>query len=374
MAPVSQTYGAMLIGALLAVCLSGIVCTQCFLYFRVFPNDRLKIKALVLVVWVLDGLHTSFVCTALWHYLIVGFNDPTVILRIQYIGQLAQVAICITGVTTFLIQCDTGHTSFFGHRVWTLSKGNKWITSIIVVLAFLRMLCSFCMVIPMSRLHTWTRFHELASWSFTTGLIISACVDFLIASSLVYYLNKNRTGFAKMDYVIDTIVLYSIENGVLTSITVVVTFICWLTMPNNFIFLAMHFVIAKMYANSLLSTLNARKHIVARSDRSEGNWQDHNIRLPSLFTGEGFHRGRDTTKRISTMRPAESATLQINVEKSVHCVTDIGTKTISINADTMEPTHESTVIFIHEPGEVADSVCGASHTSTSLSHNSGSPV
>ncbi|KAI0819007.1 hypothetical protein BC629DRAFT_690805 [Irpex lacteus] len=292
MAPVSQTYGALLIGGMLAFYLSGIVSTQAFLYFRTFPQDRPRVKVLVLAVWFLDVLHSAFVCATVWYYLVTGLGNISALSRVHWsVG----VTITITGVITFVIHC------FFAYRVWTLSRRNIWITSVIVILSFLRTLSAFGTVIQLSRLHTWAHFHEVAAWSFTTGLVISACVDLLIAISIVYYLKKNRTGFERMDYIIDTIMVYTVENGMLTSLSVVASFICWLTMPHNFIFLALHFVITKMYANSLLATLNARKHIKDRSCHTNSHWRDNSARLPALATNQSM-RLTDTVRVYSHPR------------------------------------------------------------------------
>ncbi|KAI0689429.1 hypothetical protein BC835DRAFT_1529197 [Cytidiella melzeri] len=342
MTQVSSTYGALLIGGLLAVFFSGIVCTQCFLYFRSFYKDRWRVKALVAALWFLDFLHSTFVVTTVWYYLIDGFNNTKVAPGINWSVSLKQVTISITGILTFIIHF------FFAHRVWTLSKSNVWLTGLIMGLAFLRMLSAFGTVIQMSRLHTWVRFHEVAAWSFTTGLVISACVDFLITLSLVYYLSQSRTGFSNMDYIIDTIMLYAIENGLLTSISVLASLICWLTMPTNFIFLALHFVISKMYANSLLATLNARRHIQDKSSHSERHWRDNsnNLHLPTMMTSASLRRGNsDATQK----EPPPSTSLQINVEKSIHCVTDIGSSAVEI--DSIDPP------FLSSKGELPTPLC-----------------
>ena len=85
----------------------------------------------------------------------------------------------------------------------------------------------------------------ILQWLFTTGLSISASVDLITAISLCFYLQKRRTGFsryvasrillvlrvlntyvASMDYIIDTIMVYTVETGMLTSIATIASFIC----------------------------------------------------------------------------------------------------------------------------------------------------
>ncbi|GJE96405.1 hypothetical protein PsYK624_126020 [Phanerochaete sordida] len=312
MAPDSLTYGALLVGGLIALFLSGIVATQVFYYRQSYMDDRWRNKAMVAVVWLLDLLHSSFVIASVFRYLVDGISNPNVIRRIAW---QVSVTISITGFLTFIIHL------FFAHRVWTLSKHNKPLTITIVLLAFLRMLSAFGAVIQMHRFPTWVAYRDHASWSFTTGLAISAAVDFLIAVSLCYFLQRRRTGFQGMDEIINSIIRYTVESGSLTTCLTVASFVCWLTMPSNFVFLALHFCITKTYANSFLATLNARSHIKERAS-SSAERNNNSYRLPTLCSSNGAQRaqrsqigGSDTVNVTNT--------LQITVEKTVHCVTDV---------------------------------------------------
>jgi hypothetical protein len=56
--------------------------------------------------------------------------------------------------------------------------------------------------------------------------------------------------------------LYAFEVGALTTMATVSTLICWLLMHHNLIFMGLHFIICKFYANSLLATLNQRKGLI----------------------------------------------------------------------------------------------------------------
>ncbi|KAH9485951.1 hypothetical protein JR316_0000012 [Psilocybe cubensis] len=81
---------------------------------------------------------------------------------------------------------------------------------------------------------------------------------------------SSRTEAASLNAVIDSLIKYSFETGLLTCAGTVISMICWLTMPTNLIFMGLHFVIGKFYANSLLVTLNMRETIRrVRSQRSK---------------------------------------------------------------------------------------------------------
>jgi len=105
-----------------------------------------------------------------------------------------------------------------------------------------------------------------------------------------------------MDQIIDSLSLYAIENGLITCVVTIISLICWLTMPRNLVFLGLHFIISKLYANSLLATLNARKRI---RGLSTGPGENHH--LPVLFP---------SSRRAPTSEQTDTK-LQINVERTV---------------------------------------------------------
>ncbi|KIP07803.1 hypothetical protein PHLGIDRAFT_127401 [Phlebiopsis gigantea 11061_1 CR5-6] len=342
MVPYSRTYGALVVGGFLSLFLSGIVATQVFLYRRSYAGDRLRIQLMVLVVWLLDLTHSSFVIASVFHYVVDGYSDTSAINRVHW---PISVTISITGFLTFLIHI------FFAHRVWTLSKRNIWLTTIIGSLAFLRMVSAFGTATQLQRLKSWSAFHDHAAWIFTTGLSISASVDVITAVSLCFYLQKRRTGFSSMDHIIDSIMVYTVETGMLTSIATIASFICWLTMPQNFIFLAFHFCITKLYANSFLASLNARQLLKERSVSTVE--APNSFRLPTLLSSKQqpteavsarkypTHTGDSTLVSLQGATTRNSlhptSTLQISVEKTVHCVTDVAESDGEI--ESLEPAY-----------------------------------
>jgi len=86
-----------------------------------------------------------------------------------------------------------------------------------------------------------------------------------------------------MAHVVNTLTLYTLENGFITCLTTTASLICWLAMPNNLVFMGLHFVIGKLYANSLLVSLNTRKEL--REMRwSKSNWPP----AEPVFTSSDF--------------------------------------------------------------------------------------
>jgi hypothetical protein len=158
------------------------------------------------------------------------------------------------------------------------------------------------------RLKTFPAFTAKYKTVFTLGLTFSSAVDVIITFGMCFYLQGSRRGFGTMDDVIDSIIIYTINNGTLTCISTIVSLICWLTMPHNLIFMALHFAIAKMYANSLFATLNMRRSFRGRAVPPKETVEPMPVLFPDSFNrnqqGEQTRGGSldFTTDQLETKR------------------------------------------------------------------------
>ncbi|KAL0955511.1 hypothetical protein HGRIS_001750 [Hohenbuehelia grisea] len=323
---VHRTFGAVLLGGLFALGLSGIVTIQVLIYFKLYPDDHSRLKALVLGIWLLDICHSSFVVTAVWSYLIKNYGNSA---TIDHIPWSIPMTIVFTAVLTFCVHC------FFANRVFMLSRRNYYLTLPILILAVCR-LTSAC-VTTGTMLHegTLTGFKRDYKFVFTLGLALSSAVDILITGLLLFLLQTKRTGLSNLDNIIDSLILYAFETGSLTCAATVASMICWLTMNDNLwvptssasfiktsrtfrIFMGLHFVISKLYANSLLVTLNTRAKLRrARSGSENNNLVVLGARRPT-HSRDQLSGDQRTPPKVDSQQPV----LQISVEKSVQYMSD----------------------------------------------------
>ncbi|KAI6163247.1 hypothetical protein EDD17DRAFT_1572162 [Pisolithus thermaeus] len=63
-------FGSFLIAGLTSAMLYGITTLQTYVYYMHYPEDAAIIKFLVAAIWILDTLHVSFMCHALYYYLV----------------------------------------------------------------------------------------------------------------------------------------------------------------------------------------------------------------------------------------------------------------------------------------------------------------
>ncbi|OBZ65188.1 hypothetical protein A0H81_14830 [Grifola frondosa] len=309
MTALRNTLGAVLLGSLISMFLSGAVTMQTVLYFQLYPRDALRVKLMVSAIWILDLAHAAMACTANWEYLIANFGNSTISDTINW---SVAVTVALTALVTFLVHC------FFSHRIHTLSRGNLYVTGGLCLLSLVRLVAAFVTAAEMIRLQNYDEFVRKFGWVFTLGLALSAALDVMIAMGLCFYLRRGRTGFSSMDRIIDSITLYTIENGLLTCVTTIVSLICWVVMSHNLIFLGLHFAISKLYANSFLATLNARKSLLSRSQGSS----DRDHPLPVLFPDSYSRRSQFNPFTARSQVDPTGTRLQINVQKTIQCEND----------------------------------------------------
>ncbi|KAJ6541651.1 hypothetical protein B0H19DRAFT_1268620 [Mycena capillaripes] len=253
---IPRTLGAILVGGLFASVLAGMVNLQTVLYYRSYKKDPLPVKFLIFTVWVLDNLHTGFIWGGLWFCLIQNYSVAD---SVDSIPWCIALTVIITALVTFLVHC------FFAHRIFLLSKRNWFMTLPILALTLLP--AASVSTWEMLRYRSFDAFRLHARWIFTLGLSVSSVVDILITCSLVYLFQKNRTEAGRLNHVLDKLIVYGLETGSLTCLGTIVAMLLWVITPHNLIFLGLYVVIGKLYANSLLVTLNTRKNIQLNPSR-----------------------------------------------------------------------------------------------------------
>ncbi|KAF8551086.1 hypothetical protein OG21DRAFT_1487251 [Imleria badia] len=299
---VATVYGAILLGTCFGCGLTGIVFVQCILYYKLYPADFAWTKALVFVVWLFDMMHTACIITAVWESVITNFDKPQ---NMDDIPSALGLSVAVTALVTFMVHC------FFANRIRMLTK--KWyIAAPVVFLAFLRLLAACVSTSEIIRLKHYSLFIKpYPSWIFTTGVTLSASVEFIITTVMIIFLGSRKTGFANMNHIINSLILYTLETGGFTFLVTLASLFCWLLMRHNLIFLGMHFAIAKLYANSLLATLNMRKRLRADCIATNEREQSH-VLSPISISKNHF-----SNRMLSPNTTQKSAQLSVNVETTV---------------------------------------------------------
>jgi len=122
-------------------------------------------------------------------------------------------------------------------------------------------------------------------------LVSSMACDIAISASLVYYFSTLRVGMEKTKHILQYLVILSVNTGVLLCLVTAVTLILFQVESGTFITLGPHFVLSKLYVNSLLATLNSRKHFRDIANRTV------DFPLPTISTTPVSHHDSVATSR-----------------------------------------------------------------------------
>ncbi|KAF8592161.1 hypothetical protein K439DRAFT_389229 [Ramaria rubella] len=245
----TDTYGAAMVGLLVTCFLSGIMTLQTHLYFQRSRKDHWNLKLLVATVWTIDMIHLGTISGFVYHFVISNWGNQAVIG--QSIWELGLEEMLNTWIT-FIVQM------FFIHRINVLSKYNRWTLIPLYLLAFIQL--GFGTGGGIKSMLPQTVGHLASTrWRAAIWLISGAVNDILIASILCYYLWHERTVMSQR--LVDQLIAYAINTGLLTSILAFIDIGCFIAMPGNYIHLAFNFVLGRVYTNSLLASLNMRERI-----------------------------------------------------------------------------------------------------------------
>lgn len=157
---------------------------------------------------------------------------------------------------------------------------------------------------------------------------MGAASDLAIALTLVALLHRARTGFRRSETIINRLILFSINTGLLTSMCAVLSLVTITVFPSTFIYMTFFVCVSRLYTNTLYATLNARRSNArgeaedsdadAEEEEAAGGWGNYEAEgAGGKTTGRG-KRQRPTPSTISmcrfdTSRAGEVTTLDMEL-------------------------------------------------------------
>lgn len=132
---------------------------------------------------------------------------------------------------------------------------------------------------------------------------------------LLVLLRSSRRHSISLNNVIDQLILYTFETGILTAFMAIAMMITWLTDQGAEIYLGLFMVFPKVYATTLLGLLNTRYYL--RHDHDSQSGQGHNTAIRFA------NRSESTNPPILSLQSAEASTatqhqhIHVDVVKSV---------------------------------------------------------
>lgn len=245
--PALIAHAQMFIGFFINVLLCGIMTTQVYLYGVTYKRDPMWIKIAVALIFVADLLQTGFLFGYLYRSLIIYYAQAEVLGQADWIFATDPA---LTGLIAMAVQF------FFAWRVKVLTK-NWYFSCIIIALATAGGVAGVLTAFEVGRTPTFTEFQNFKA-TVIVWLAAEAVCDVVITVILVWYLRKHKTGFSQSDLIVDRIIRLTMQTGFITMVVAALDLIFFLVDPKG-THLAFNFPLAKLYTNSLMSSLNSRK-------------------------------------------------------------------------------------------------------------------
>ncbi|RDX50710.1 hypothetical protein OH76DRAFT_1482115 [Lentinus brumalis] len=293
-----NTFGALLIGTFIGLMQFGWTANQCYRYYRTYHEDRWLLKVLVTAVLVLETFHTILCMHISYFYLATNYFKPEAL-------AVAVWSLKLLGVTTGLVILVT--QSFFLRRVYLIGRGFKWLVLLVALLLLGEFGFAFAETVQLflvPELHT-----QKEAWMNSAGVGLAALADTIITIALTFTLQRSRTGFESTDNLIDTLIIYSINTGLLTDVFNIACFILALVMPDNLIYAGVVIVTSKLYANTLMAVLNSRNSLASSQNAAPTN--SHSVSIP---VSQHVYRG--TSEKNLYLTPNNPIPIQMSTVRS----------------------------------------------------------
>lgn len=303
---INDTFGAGFIGGMVTAILYGITTLQTYLYYVYYPSDTSSLKLLVALIWVMDTLHVSLMCHALYYYLVTSFGDPANLgTGVWSLFTSLGLNLCMA----VLVQ------TYFAFRIChlTRSKIRWWLTCFIMLFVIAHFAFGLETVILMFIKKEFSALSEITLYAATPFAITAVLSDVFIAAALCVLLHGNRSPIIETNALVNTLIIYAINRCLLTSVVAVAEVIAFSISPGSLWFIAIDFVIGKLYANSLLASLNSRSALRGRNHThaDSTNFRINTINLGALQSSSdgdssGGVQSKATTSTVSARAHVKS--------------------------------------------------------------------
>jgi len=163
--------------------------------------------------------------------------------------------------------------------LWRLNYRRDWIPRLMPLTVIIATVIGTILAVRTCKLKLFTELPSMA-WMTYSAFGSAAAVDSILAATTIYYLRRSRGEFEATNSRISKLVFWTLSTGVITSVCSLAALISYALFPHKFYFLAIEFLLTKLYMNSLLAMLNARRSIreggtdisinLSRSNHSNG--------------------------------------------------------------------------------------------------------
>ncbi|KAI0031471.1 hypothetical protein K488DRAFT_52036, partial [Vararia minispora EC-137] len=268
----TPSHGPILAGTFINLILYGVRLLRTLVRSRTYRHTEMPFQ--ITVLFILDTINSVFNMIYIYTTLIDSFGTLSAIQQATWRTFLPLLKATIGA----LVQC------FFGWRVSVLT-GSRLMAVVVWVLAVTQCgagLATGAMTIRITHFQQFIQFKSAV----IVWLAGSAACDVYITIVLVWFLRGHKSGYKFSDDVRLRLLRRTIQTGLVTTLVATIDLILFLTEVH----LAFNYTLAKLYTNSLLSSLNSRSGWAFSSNSHPSN-------QPPVNT---FSGGPSSGRRVSS--------------------------------------------------------------------------
>ncbi|KAI6006510.1 hypothetical protein F5J12DRAFT_96508 [Pisolithus orientalis] len=139
-----------------------------------------------------------------------------------------------------------------------------------------------------------------------SGLPFSA--TFLLAEVLItvslcvlLYDSRSRSAFPRSKRLLTTLIIYAVNQGLLSLLVALIEFLATVTSQGTWL-TGLDFIIPRLYANSLLASLNTRQYLRSQNSGTRSGERINTVHFMNLQKhSEGLERSNDGDKHIEAI-------------------------------------------------------------------------
>ncbi|KAG2144285.1 hypothetical protein DEU56DRAFT_979226 [Suillus clintonianus] len=249
----NNTLGPLHVGGSIMTFLFGIYTLQTYYYFKRYPNDRRWIKLLVIWIWLEEIGHTISVMHGMYLLTVTEFGQHDA-LAVTTMPAGYAWSIVFSGSIAYIVE------SFFAHRMYVLSK--QWFLPCLAWgLASFRFSGGMVVAAQVFGDISLVVFSTKWRWLITACFATGAGADIIVAGGQCYYIyrEKNTAIGPTTMKLLDRLLAYTVETGLVLSMTAVVILVVWGTTPHSFWWFGVYLFYTEIFANCLMAALNIRQ-------------------------------------------------------------------------------------------------------------------
>ncbi|KAL5521940.1 hypothetical protein ACEPAF_1794 [Sanghuangporus sanghuang] len=294
--------GPLLIGVVVNALVFGVCIMQLVSYLMSGYRDGWRTISLLGWIYAIDTFQVCSSVSMLWHYVVDNFANPTALAFSPW--EYATLPI-FSSLASVPIQ------HFMAFRIMRFS-GSKLLFAFISFLSWAQAALAVTSAIQ-GVIHTSIESHKKIIPYADAWLALSACCDASITAFLLYYLLRSRTGFERTDSIISTICTTTVKAAVPVTVLCILDLCFLTTTPNNNLHYMFALPVGRLLTNTLMSTLNERKHLRSQMENSTPN---RGISLSALTTSKHRFQIHPAQVRINIEHDTDGGVGDLNLNLS----------------------------------------------------------